>query len=84
MLRSSTEIRVDILSQVKNGVECRTRIMYMVNSNWQQLGFYLNEFVEQGLVEYSVPVEGDIRKKRYKITKKGEDALSCARSHGVI
>jgi len=85
MLRSSTEIRVDILSQVKNGVECRTRIMYRVNSNWQQLGFYLNELVEQGLLEYSVPVEGGMRnKKRYRITEKGEDVLSCARSHGVI
>ena len=77
MLRSSTEIRVDILSQVKNGVECRTRIMYIVNSNWQQLGFYLNEFVERGLVEYSVPVGGDMRKKRYRITEKGEDVLRC-------
>jgi DNA-binding PadR family transcriptional regulator len=36
----------------------------------------LDEFVERGLVEYSVPV-GDMRnKKRYEITEKGEDGLS--------
>jgi predicted transcriptional regulator len=51
--------------------------MYTVNCNWQQLVSYLDEFVERGLVDYSVPV-GDMRnKKRYRITEKGEDVLSC-------
>ncbi len=79
MLRSGFEIRADILSQVKNGVELPTKIGYTTNCNWTQLGFYLNEFVEQGLVECSVPVEGeDMRKKkRYRITEKGEIVLSC-------
>ncbi len=78
MPRSSIEIRTDILSQVKNGVELPTRIGYTTNCNWHQIDFYLNEFEDQGLVECSVPVEGeDMRKKRYKITAKGEDVLIC-------
>jgi predicted transcriptional regulator len=77
MQRSRFEIRADILNQIKNGVDLPTKIMYTVNCNWQQLVSYLDEFVERGLVEYSVPV-GDMRnKKRYRITEKGEDVLSC-------
>jgi predicted transcriptional regulator len=77
MLRSRFEIQADILFQIKNGVDLPTRIMYTVNCNWGQLVYYLDEFVKRGLVEYSVPV-GDMRnKKRYKVTEKGEDVLSC-------
>ena len=77
MIRSSIEIRTDILSQVKNGVESPTRLMYMANCNWQQLVLHLDASVEQGLLEYSAPVEGNIRKKkRYRITEKGEEVLS--------
>jgi predicted transcriptional regulator len=77
MQRSRFEIRADILNQIKNGVDLPTKIMYTVNCNWQQLVSYLDEFVERGLVDYSVPV-GDMRnKKRYRITEKGEDVLSC-------
>ena len=77
MQRSRFEIRADILYQIKNGVDLPTRIMYTVNCNWGQLVSYLDEFVERGLVEYSVPV-GDVRnKKRYRITEKGEDVLRC-------
>jgi predicted transcriptional regulator len=57
-MRSGFEIRADILFQIKNGVDLPTRIMYTVNCNWAKLGSYLDKFVEQGLVEYSIPVRG--------------------------
>ena len=70
---------MDILRQVQNGVDLPTKLMNTVHCRWQPLRFYLGEFVEQGLVEYSVPVEGEDmrRKKRYRITEKGEQFLSC-------
>jgi predicted transcriptional regulator len=77
MKRSGFEIQADILYQVKSGIDLPTRIMYAVRCSWQQICSCLDELVRQGLVDYSVPV-GDMRKKkRYRITEKGEIALSC-------
>jgi predicted transcriptional regulator len=77
MKRSKIEIRADILSHVNNGVESPTEIMYMAGCNWRQIGSHLYESLEQGLLEYRVPAEGGIEKrKHYMITEKGKDFLS--------
>jgi predicted transcriptional regulator len=77
MKRSKMEIRADILSYVKNGVESPTEIMYMANCNWKQIGEHLYDSLEQGLLECNVPIEG-VKKERkhYGITEKGKDFLS--------
>jgi predicted transcriptional regulator len=78
MNRSGIELRGDVLRQIKNGVDTPTRISYSVNCNWQQLCFFLSEFVDQGLVECSAPIRvvGMRKMRRYRITPKGEEFLS--------
>ena len=76
MNRSSIELHGDVLRQIKNGVDTPSRISYSVNCNWQQLRLFLNEFVDQGIVVYSVEGETSRKKKRYVITLKGEEFLS--------
>jgi predicted transcriptional regulator len=77
MRRSVFEIRADILYQVKSGIDLPTRIMYAVQYSWKPLCSYLDELARKGLVDYSVPAGGNGGKKRYRITEKGEDYLSC-------
>jgi predicted transcriptional regulator len=75
--RSGIELRGDVLSQIKNGIDTPSRISYSVNCNWQQLRLFLSEFVDQGLVVCLVEGETSRKKKRYVITLKGEEVLSC-------
>ena len=78
MNRSGIEQRGDVLRQIKNGVDTPTRISYSVNCNYGHVCFVLNEFVDLGLVECSVPIvlDGMRKTRRYRITPRGEEFLS--------
>jgi predicted transcriptional regulator len=78
MNRSGIELRGDVLRQIRNGVDTPTRISYSVNCNYGHICFFLSEFVDQGLVECSVPIvlAGMRKTRRYRITPKGEEFLS--------
>jgi predicted transcriptional regulator len=76
MKRSDIEIRADILNAVNNGVESKTKIMYMASCNWKQIGNHLNYALDTGLLESRIPAEG-VRKKDeyYSITGRGKEYL---------
>ena len=71
--RSKFEIYVDILSQIKKGINKPTRIMYGVNLSWKPLQEILQKLANQGLIEENSTETGDNRTKTiYMITDKGE------------
>ena len=49
--RSQLEIRLNILSIVRSGVDKPTRIMYAANMSWKPVQRILSYLVEQGLLE---------------------------------
>jgi len=73
--RSQLEIRLNILSAVKDGVDKPTRIMYAANMSWKPVQRILSHLVEQGLLEVRMNVESRQSKKRYVITEKGTNVL---------
>ena len=74
--RSKFEIYIDILSEIKNGVNIPTRIMYSANLSWKPLCLMLDSLVNQGLIEDFYNDEGDKRTKvYYQITEKGDNVL---------
>jgi predicted transcriptional regulator len=74
--RSKFEIYVDILTQIKGGVNIPTRIMYSSNLSWKPLKEILESLQTVGLIEKNFSEGGDKRSKEvYRVTKKGEEVL---------
>jgi predicted transcriptional regulator len=73
--RSQLEIRLNILSAVKDGVDKPTRIMYAANMSWKPVQRILSHLVEQGLLEVRMNTESRQSKKRYVLTDKGANVL---------
>ena len=73
--RSQLEIRLNILSAVKDGVGKPTRIMYAANMSWKPVQRILSHLVEQGLLEVRINTESRQSKKRYALTDKGANVL---------
>ncbi len=73
--RSQLEIRLNILSAVKDGVDKPTRIMYAANMSWKPVQKILSHLVEQGLLEVRMNTESRQSKKRYALTDKGANVL---------
>ncbi len=73
--RSQLEIRLNILSAVKDGVDKPTRIMYAANMSWRPVQKTLSNLVEQGLLEKQVNIERSKSKTRYVISEKGIHVL---------
>lgn len=73
--RSKLEIRLNILSAVKDGVDKPTRIMYAANMSWKPVQKILSHLVDQGLLEERVNVGNRQSKRRYTITEKGVRVL---------
>jgi predicted transcriptional regulator len=73
--RSQLEIRLNILSAVRDGVDKPTRIMYAANMSWKPVQRILSHLVEQGLLEVRMNTESRQSKKRYALTDKGANVL---------
>jgi predicted transcriptional regulator len=67
--RSRTQIIVEILQVAANDAN-KTRIMYGAALSFKQMTEYLPQLVDKGLLEYND------KKKVYKVTAAGLDALS--------
>jgi predicted transcriptional regulator len=74
--RSRFEIYVDVLSEIKNGSNKPTQIMYAANLSWRPLQEILKSLVGQGLI---AEIEEDIKDKRTKVqfdlTMKGDNVV---------
>jgi predicted transcriptional regulator len=73
--RSQLEIRLNILSAVKDGVDKPTRIMYAANMSWKPVQKILSHLVEQGLLEVRMNTESRQSKRRYALTDKGANVI---------
>ena len=73
--RSQLEIRLNILSAVKDGVDKPTRIMYAANMSWKPVQRILSHLVEQGLLEVRMNTESRQSKRRYALTDKGANVI---------
>ena len=74
--RSKFEIYIDILTQIRSGINIPTRIMYSSNLSWKPLKQILLTLIKQGLIQDFQIDEGDKRTKiSYKITEKGDNVL---------
>lgn len=74
--RSRFEIYIDVLSEIKNGSNKPTQVMYGANLSWRPLQEILKSLVNQGLIS---EIGEDIRDKRTKVqfqlTPKGENVI---------
>ena len=74
--RSRFEIYVDVLSEIKNGSNKPTQIMYAANLSWRPLQEILRSLVSQGLIS---EIDEDIKDKRTKVqfdlTMKGDNVV---------
>jgi predicted transcriptional regulator len=70
--RSRFEIYVDILTEIMNGAQKPTKIMYAANLSYKPLKNILQSLLDQGLIEEE---DGRIKDKRTKVkyclTQKG-------------
>ena len=74
--RSKFEIYIDILTQIRSGINIPTRIMYSSNLSWKPLKQILLTLIKQGLIQDFQIDQGDKRTKTsYKITEKGDNVL---------
>lgn len=74
--RSKLEIYIDILEEIRNGVNIPTRIMYGANLSWKPLQNILKALVAQELIEECLAEGGDKRTKTsYTLTEKGVNVL---------
>ncbi len=73
--RSQLEIRLNILSAVRDGVDKPTRIMYAANMSWKPVQRILSHLVEQGLLEVRMNTESRQSKRLYVLTDKGANVL---------
>ena len=69
--RSQIEIRMDMLSAVKQGAAKPTQIMYRANLSWIALQTHLTQLLERGLLRWAA--EGN--RKKYELTVKGANVL---------
>jgi predicted transcriptional regulator len=74
--RSRFEIYIDVLSEIKNGSNKPTQVMYGANLSWRPLQEILRSLLNQGLIS---EIGEDIRDKRTKVqfqlTPKGENVV---------
>ncbi len=73
--RSQLEIRLNILSAVRDGVDKPTRIMYAANMSWKPVQRILSHLVEQGLLEVRMNTESRQSKRLYVLTDKGANVI---------
>jgi len=69
--RSKLEIRLTMLSSIKQGIDKPTRIMYAANLSWKPTQRTLTQLVWQGLINEIENNDNAKSKKRYEITEKG-------------
>ena len=69
--RSKLEIRLTMLSAIKEGIDKPTRIMYAANLSWKPTQRTLTQLVKQGLINEIEETDNVKSKKRYEITEKG-------------
>ena len=79
--RSTLEVYLDVLEEIKKGSEKPTRIMYGANLSWIPLQKVLSFLIYEGLV-----MEIDSRKRKdrrtsktYRLTQKGENVIQYFR-----
>jgi len=74
--RSRFEIYVDVLTEINNGVNLPTKIMYGANMSWNTLMETLEMLKAQGFIEEHT-IDGKKRsRRRYTLTGKGNKVLS--------
>ena len=78
--RNKTQMYIDVLRAVKDGLKKPTRIMYRSNLSWRPLKNILDELVTLGLVERKIvnPQNGYRKRTIYMITKKGAKIVQKA------
>jgi len=69
--RTKLEVILTILSNIMNGLDKPTRIMYAANMSWAPTQKILSSMVEQDLIKVSINTKNGRSKKRYVITEKG-------------
>jgi len=69
--RTRLEIILTILSNIMDGLDKPTRIMYATNMSWAPTQKILSNMVEQDLIKVSINTKNGRSKKRYVITEKG-------------
>ena len=74
--RSRFEIYVDVLSEIMNGANKPTKIMYGANLSYKPLKNILKSLLNQGLIEEEVGKIKDKRTKvKYILTHKGVNVV---------
>jgi predicted transcriptional regulator len=74
--RSRFEIYVDILTEVMNGSEKPTKIMYGANLSYKPLKKILQSMLDQGLINELAGTRKDKRTKvTYEVTQKGMNVV---------
>ena len=74
--RSRLEIILTILSNIRNGMNKPTRIMYSANMSWKPVQKILSTLMEQGLIEMKMNPNSRQSRKRYMIKQKGITLLN--------
>ncbi len=75
--RGRLEIRMDMLTAVKEGAEGPTQIMYKANLSWIVVRQHLKELVDCGML-----VEHNVRNRlKFEITERG---ISVLRSYSLV
>ncbi|HUS78192.1 MAG TPA: winged helix-turn-helix domain-containing protein [Patescibacteria group bacterium] len=73
--RSKLEIRLTILSAIKDGVDKPTRIMYAANLSWKPTQGILTQLIDQELVNEVIDEGSSKSRRRYEVTEKGRAVL---------
>jgi len=73
--RSRLEIILTILSNIRNGMDKPTRIMYSANMSWRPVQKILSSLMEQDLIEMRMNTKSRQSRKRYVIKQKGINLL---------
>ena len=74
--RSKLEIKLEVLSVVKEGVDKPTRIMYSSKLSWRPTQRVLGNLVRQGLLREIAAPDSNSSRRRYEITEKGLNVLA--------
>ncbi|HEX9913871.1 MAG TPA: winged helix-turn-helix domain-containing protein [Candidatus Bathyarchaeia archaeon] len=74
--RSRFEIYIDVLSEIKNGSNKPTQVMYGANLSWRPLQEILKSLVNQGLIsEIGEDIKDRRTKVQFQLTPKGENVI---------
>jgi len=73
--RSRLEIILTILTNIRNGIDKPTRIMYAANMSWRPVQKILSTLMEQGLIEMRINTKSRQSRKQYVIKEKGINLL---------